>query len=256
MADTPFAGKTVIIAGSGRGLALGMARRFGRAGAHLVVADTDARAGRDVVQVLLEEGYSASCEVFEPRDPEQVAALVARVCEDGGRIDVWVNNLFVEHKGAAETLAHEAWRESIDLILSGVFYCSQAAGRHMLRQGWGTIINVTSIDGYQAVEGNVAPCAAHAGLVMLTQALGVEWAGRGIRVVGVAPGTITTDFPQEATDADPDPRKGYEHRTPLRRLGTVEEVAETVLYLAGEEASYVTAETMKVDGGWTAYQMF
>jgi NAD(P)-dependent dehydrogenase (short-subunit alcohol dehydrogenase family) len=256
MADALFAGKTVVIAGSGRGLALGMARRFGRAGAHLVVADTDARAGRDVVQLLLEEGHSASYEVFEPRDPERVAALVERIGEGGGRIDVWVNNLFIEHKGAAETLAHEAWRESIDLILSGAFYCSQAAGRHMLRQGWGTIINVTSIDGYQAVEGNVAPCAAHAGLVMLTQALGVEWACRGIRVVGVAPGTITTDFPRKAAGADPDQRRMYEHRTPLRRLGTVEEVAETVLYLASEEASYVTAETMKVDGGWTAYQMF
>jgi 3-oxoacyl-[acyl-carrier protein] reductase len=256
MADAPFAGKTVIIAGCGRGLALGMARRFGRAGAHLVVADTDARAGRDVVQVLLEEGHSASCELFEPRDPAQVAALVERVGEYGRRIDVWVNNLFVEHKGAAETLAHEAWRESIDLILSGAFYCSQAVGRHVLRQGWGVIINVTSIDGYKAVEGNVAPCASHAGLVMLTQALGVEWAGRGIRVVGIAPGAIATDFPQKTAGADPDPRKVYEHRTPLRRLGTVEEIAETVLYLAGEEASYVTAETMKVDGGWTAYQMF
>jgi NAD(P)-dependent dehydrogenase (short-subunit alcohol dehydrogenase family) len=78
----------------------------------------------------------------------------------------------------------------------------------------------------------------------------------GIRVVGVAPGTITTDFPRKAVGADPDQRRMYEHRTPLRRLGTVEEVAETVLYLASEEASYVTAETMKVDGGWTAYQMF
>ena len=256
MADAPFAGKTVVIAGNGRGLGLGVARRFGQAEAHVVVADSDARTSQDVTRTLLEEGHSASCEVLEPRDPERVTALVEKVVDDGGRIDIWVNNLFVEHKGAAETLARDAWRESIDLILSGTFYCSQAAGRQMLTQGGGVIVNVTSIDGYQAIEGNVAPCAAHAGLVMLTQALGVEWAGQGIRVVGIAPGATTTDFLQKAADADPDLRRVYEHRTPLRRLGTVEEIAEAVLYLASEEASYVTAETMRVDGGWTAYQMF
>jgi NAD(P)-dependent dehydrogenase (short-subunit alcohol dehydrogenase family) len=91
---------------------------------------------------------------------------------------------------------------------------------------------------------------------MLTQALGVEWASRGVRVVGIAPGALTTDFSQGGTSEGSDVVRAYERRTPLRRIGTVEEVAEAVLYLTGEEASYVTAETMRVDGGWTAYQLF
>jgi NAD(P)-dependent dehydrogenase (short-subunit alcohol dehydrogenase family) len=169
---------------------------------------------------------------------------------------VWVNNLSVARKGAAEALTHEAWQESVDTILSGTFYCSQAVGRHMLAQGRGVIANVTSVDGYQAIEGSASSCAAHAGLVMLTQVLGIEWASRGVRVVGIAPGALATDFRQDGANEGSDVVRAYERRTPLKRMATVEEVAEAILYLTGEEASYVTAETMRVDGGWTAYQLF
>ena len=175
---------------------------------------------------------------------------------DRERIDVWVNDLSVARRAAAEALTREAWQESVDATLSGTFYCSQAVGRHMLVQGRGVIVNVTAVDGYQAIEGNAPSCAAHAGLVMLTQALGIEWASRGVRVVGIAPGALTTDFSQNSANEGSDVVRAHERRTPLRRIGTVEEVVEAILYLTGEEASYVTAETMRVDGGWTAYQLF
>jgi NAD(P)-dependent dehydrogenase (short-subunit alcohol dehydrogenase family) len=256
MVDAPLTQKTVIVAGNGRGLSPGIAHRFGQAGAHVVIADTDARTGEDTARALQGEGFSAAYEVLDLRDQSQVTALVRRVVEDRERIDVWVNNLSVARKGAAEALTREAWQESVDTILSGTFYCSQAAGRHMLAQGRGVIVNVTSVDGYQAIEDNAASCAAHAGLVMLTQALGIEWASRGVRVVGIAPGALTTDFAQDGANEGSDVGRAYERRTPQRRIGAVEEVAEAILYLTSEEASYVTAETMRVDGGWTAYQLF
>ncbi len=256
MVDAPLARKTVVVAGNGRGVGWGIARRFGEVGAHVVLADTDARVGEDAARVLLGEGLSASYEKLDLRDQARVTALVERVVRDRKRIDVWVNDLSVVCKGAAEALTREAWQESVDTTLSGSFYCSQAAGRHMLAQGRGVIVNVTAVDGYQVIEGNAASCAAHAGLVMLTQALGIEWASRGVRVVGIAPGALTTDFSQGGTSEGSDVVRAYKRRTPLRRIGTVEEVAEAVLYLTGEEASYVTAETMRVDGGWTAYQLF
>jgi NAD(P)-dependent dehydrogenase (short-subunit alcohol dehydrogenase family) len=256
MVDAPLVRKTVVVAGNGRGLGPGIARRFARAGAHVVIADTDARAGQDAARALQGEGLSATYERLDPRDQSRVTALVGRVVGDHERIDVWVNNLSVARKGAAEALTGAAWQESVDTTLSATFYCSQAAGRHMLAQGRGVIVNVTSVDGYQAIEGSAASCAAHAGLVMLTQALGIEWASRGVRVVGIAPGALTTDFPQDSPNEGSDLVRAYERRTPLRRIGTVEEVAEAILYLTGEEASYVTAETMRVDGGWTAYQLF
>jgi NAD(P)-dependent dehydrogenase (short-subunit alcohol dehydrogenase family) len=256
MFDAPLAQKTVVVAGNGRGLGPGIARRFGQAGAHVVIADTDARTCEDAARALQGEGLPVSYEDLDLWDQVQVTRLVGRVVEDRERIDMWVNNLSVDRKGAAEALTREAWQESIDAILSGTFYCSQAAGRHMLAQGRGVIVNVTSVDGYQATEGNAASCAAHAGLVMLTQALGIEWASRGVRVVGIAPGALATDFTQDGANARSDVARAYERRTPLRRMGTVEEVTEAILYLTSEEASYVTAETMRVDGGWTAYQLF
>ena len=256
MVDAPMAGQTVVVAGNGHGLGTGIARRFGQAGAYVVVADTDARAGQNAARALQDEGLSASSETLDPGDPSRVTALVERVVGDRGEIDVWVNALSEIQTGAAEALTREAWQESVDMTLSGSFYCCQAAGRHMLAQGRGVIVNVTSVDGYQATEGNAASSAAHAGLVMLTRALGVEWAGRGVRVVGVAPGALTTDRSPGGANEDSDAVRAYERRTPLRRTGTVEEVAEAILYLTGEEASYVTAETLRVDGGWTAYQLF
>jgi NAD(P)-dependent dehydrogenase (short-subunit alcohol dehydrogenase family) len=256
MADAPSARKTVVVAGNGRGLGSGIARRFGQAGAHVVLADTDARTGEDAARVLQGEDLSVSYEKLDLRDQAQVTTLVEKVVGDGERIDVWVNNLSVARKGAAEALTHEAWQESVDTILSGTFYCSQAVGRHMLAQGRGVIVNVTSVDGYQAIEGSASSCVAHAGLVMLTKALGIEWASRGVRVVGIAPGALATDFRQDGANEGSDVVRAYERRTPLKRMATVDEVAEAILYLTGEEASYVTAETMRVDGGWTAYQLF
>ena len=256
MVDAPLVRKTVVVAGNGRGLGLGLARRFGQAGAHVVIAHTDARAGEDAARTLQGEALSVSYERLDLRDQVQVTALVGRVAGDHRRIDVWVNNLSVARKGAAEALTREAWQESVDTTLSGTFYCCQAAGRHMLTQGRGVIVNVTSVDGFQAIEGSAASCVAHAGLVMLTQVLGIEWASRGVRVVGIAPGALATDFAQDGANEGSDVRRAYERRTPLRRMGTVEEVTEAILYLTGEEASYVTAETMRVDGGWTAYQLF
>jgi 2-deoxy-D-gluconate 3-dehydrogenase len=256
MVDAALARKTVIIMGNGRGLGPGIARRFGQAGAHVVIADSEARTGEDAARVLQGEGLSVSYEKLDQRDQAQVTMLVGRVVRDRERIDVWVNNLSVARKGAAEALTHEAWQESLDTILSGTFYCSQAVGRHMLAQGRGVIVNVTSVDAYQAIEGSASSCAAHAGLVMLTQALGIEWASRGVRVVGIAPGALATDFRQYGANEGSDVVREYERRTPLKRMATVEEVAEAILYLSSEEASYVTAETLRVDGGWTAYQLF
>ena len=146
--------------------------------------------------------------------------------------------------------------DAVSVILSGAFYCSQAAGRRMLAQGGGVIINVASTSGYQHTDGEVASSAAMAGLIMLTQALGIEWAERGVRVAGIAPGALKTETAQRDINESKASLERYIRRTPMRRLGSVEEIAEAVFWLASEEASYVVAETLRIDGGWTAYQLF
>ncbi len=252
MTNTP----TVVITGAGQGLGLGIARRFARAGAHVVIAELNPDTGRQAAEALRAEGFSAQFEPLDVRNPAHSAALVDKLAAERGGIDVWVNNAGISRLGPAESLPLADWDDSIAVMLSGTFYCSQAAGRHMLARGKGVIVNVASVTGLVHHHDRAAYSTAKAGIVALTEALGVEWAGRGVRVVGVAPAVVMTDMVKATVEQGQGALAVFERRTPMRRLGTVEEIAEAVFFLAGDEASYVTAETMRVDGGWTAYQLF
>ncbi len=248
--------KIVVITGAGRGLGLGIARRFGQAGSHVVIAELDPEAGIQAAASLHAEGISAAFEPLDVRLSEQSVALVDRLTQAHGHIDVWVNNAGIAHKAPAESLSLEAWDESIAVILSGVFYCSQAVGKQMLKQGSGVIINIASSGGLKYIEGRVAYSVPKAGVIMLTQALGIEWAKRGVRVVGIAPGVVMTEMVQKGIDEGTAKLDAYIRRTPLRRLGTLQEIAEAAFFLASDEAAYIVGETMRVDGGWVAYQLF
>jgi NAD(P)-dependent dehydrogenase (short-subunit alcohol dehydrogenase family) len=251
-----FKDKVVVITGAGRGLGYGMARRFGQEGAHAIIAEIDPVLGQQAAESLRAEGLLAAYEPLDVRDPGQSVALVEKLVQRYGHVDVWVNNAGIANKGPAESLSLQAWDDSIAVMLSGAFYCSQAVGRQMLAQGSGVIVNVASTGGLQYIEGRVAYSVPKAGLIMLTQALGIEWARRGVRVVGIAPGVVMTEMVQKGIDEGTANMDAYQRRTPMRRLGTVDEIAEAVLFLASEQASYIVGEVLRVDGGWTAYQMF
>ena len=251
-----FSGKVVVVTGAGRGLGFGMARRFGQEGAQVVIAELDPETGVEAASKLQEEGIQAVFELLDVRDPAQSIALVDKLVQDRGHIDVWVNNAGVAYKAPAESISIKAWDESIAVLLSGAFYCSQAVGKKMLEQGLGVIVNIASVGGIQHIEGRVAYSVPKAGLIMLTQALGIEWAKRGVRVVGIAPGVVMTEMVQKSLDEGTASLDAYLRRTPMRRLGSIEEIAEAVLFLASDQASYIVGEVMRVDGGWAAYQLF
>lgn len=249
-------GRTVVVTGAARGLGLGMARRFAASGDRVVLTDIDHETGVAAAEALAAEGVRASFHALDVRDPVMVDQVVGAIRASHGTIDVWVNNAGIARKGPAETLAIEDWDESISVMLSGAFHCARSAGRVMLGQRSGVIVNIASVNGYHAIEGRVAYSVAKAGLVMLTQALGIEWAPRGVRVVGVAPGVVMTDLVASGIADGTALIEVYERRTPMQRLGDVDEVAEAVMFLASYEASYIVGETLRVDGGWTAYQLF
>ena len=256
MADADFTGRTVVITGAGNGLGADMARRFGAAGAAVVIAEVDAEAGASTAERLRTKDIDASFLQLDVREDSQCKEVVDAVVADRGHIDVWVNNAGIAHKGPAETLPIAQWDDSIAVMLSGAFYCCRAAGRVMLERGGGGVVNVASVNGYWAIEGRVAYSTAKAGLIMLTQALGIEWAARDVRVVGIAPSVVMTELVQKGLAEGAASVEAYERRTPMRRLGQKEEISEAVLYLASDEASYVVAETLRVDGGWGAYSFF
>jgi 3-oxoacyl-[acyl-carrier protein] reductase len=173
--------------------------------------------------------------------------VVARVVAQFGRVDILVVVPATGGSGTpappvpAETLAPAVWQESLTTLVSTAFYSAQAAAGQMLKQGSGVIAILTSVMAFKATEGHVAGSAAHAALVGMTKALGIEWASRGVRVVAVA---LPLQF------GSPSPR------TPLTQEIGVQEVAEALFYLSSDEAAYITAEIVPVDGGWTAYQLF
>ena len=251
-----FEQRIVVITGAGRGLGLGLARRFGQAGAQVILAELDTLLGQQAVCALQSAGILAHFAPLDVRDPAQSRALVAAVVNAYGRLDVWVNNAGVSTIAPAETLASATWADLLAVNLSGAFYCAQAAGQQMLAQGKGVIINIASVTGLLHIEGRAAYSVSKAGVVALTEALGIEWANRGVRVVGIAPGVVATPMAQAVFDTGTAPQAAYERRTPMHRLGSVDEIAEAALFLASDEAAYITAETLRVDGGWTAYQLF
>lgn len=248
--------QVAVITGAGRGLGLGMARRFGRAGAHVIIAERDAALGAAAADGLRAEGVRAAFEALDVRDAPQCIAVAETVTRAHGRIDVWINNAGVSHLGPAESLSQWDWDDSIGTMLSGTFYCCQAAGRHMLARGSGVIVNIASVTGLLHESGRAAYSTAKAGVIALTEALGIEWAKRGVRVVGIAPGVIMTDMVRQTIDEGQGTQAVWERRTPMRRLGTIDEVAEAAVFLSSAEASYIVGETLRVDGGWTAYQLF
>ncbi len=240
MAERSFNGQIIVIAGNEPELGLFLARCFAEAGSRAVIVATH-RGNAERINTFEDETLAIVVEELDICDPAQSTELIDRLVERYGHVDVLVNASAFTAIGPAETLSPILWEESVSTILSSALYCAQAAGRQMLRQGHGVIANLTSVLGIKAVEGHMASTVVHAGLQAMTKALGVEWAGRGVRVVGVA-------LPLEMGEVS--------RRTPLRCAVTPQQIADVLLYLTSTEGAYVTAETLRVDGGWSAYQLF
>jgi len=241
-------GRTCIVTGAGRGIGEAITHRFADEGATVAVLDLDLDAARGVAAVA--NGSAHRCDVS---DRASVEAAVAEVLETHGRVDVLVNNAGVALAGPSETFSDADWDASIGIMQTGVFLCSQVVGRHMIERNMGTIVNISSINAWEAFPMRLAYCAAKAAVVAMTEVLAIEWADRGIRVNAVAPGVTRTALVQKGIDEGVVDVVRYQARTPMHRFGEPDEIARAVLWLANDEdSSFVTGTTLTVDGGWTA----
>ena len=238
-------GQTALVTGGGRGIGRAIALALGDAGAEVVVNySSSAAAAEEVVATIKAAGGQAYALQANVSVEEDVDGLIKTVLERSGRLDVLVNNAGITRDGLLIRMKTEDWQAVINLNLSGVFLCTRAVARPMLKQKSGRIINITSVVGLMGNAGQSNYAAAKAGVVGFTRSTAKEMASRGITVNAVAPGFIATDMTKDL-DAE-----GILAAIPLGQFGTPEQVAGAVRFLAADPAAaYITGQVLQVDGG-------
>ncbi|MDR7094722.1 SDR family NAD(P)-dependent oxidoreductase [Hydrogenophaga laconesensis] len=237
-------GRVVLVTGGSRGIGEACARRFAREGARLVIADVADAPGRALARDI--GGTYMHCDVGDKAD---VDAIVALALSTHGRIDVLVNNAGIFKAADFLEVTEDDFDEVLRVNLKGAFLMGQAVARAMRGTGGGSIVNMSSVNGVMAIPNIASYNVSKGGINQLTRAMALSLADHGIRVNAVAPGTIATELAAQAVLTSEEARHKILSRTPLKRLGGPDEVADVVAWLASDAASYVTGEIVTVDGG-------
>jgi 3-oxoacyl-[acyl-carrier protein] reductase len=241
-----FEGKIAFVTGASRGIGEAIAKRLASEGATVVAAARSAEALARVVSEIEAAGGKASALALDLADSASIEAAVKAAVGAHGEIHVLVNNAGVTEDGLILRMGRDAWDRVLATNLTGVFLLTQAVVKGMVRKRYGRIVNVTSVVGLMGNAGQANYAASKAGLVGLTKSVARELASRNITCNAVAPGFVATAMTDKMTDAA---RQGLSAQIPLERLGTADDVAAAVAYLASDEASYVTGTVVNVSGG-------
>jgi gluconate 5-dehydrogenase len=253
MAALDFDNRVVVVTGGGRGLGLAITRGFVERGAQVAMIGRDAAKLDEAAKSLNEAGPGTAFPfAADVADEAGIAAASAQIMEQLGTPDVLINNAGINpwYKRAQHTSLAE-WRQILDVNLTAVFHCCQLFGAPMLERGSGSIIGISSVAGHVGLARSAAYNATKGGLELLTKSLAIDWAERNVRVNTVAPGYLETDL-TTGLQANPALAGKIIAHTPLGRFGAVDEVVGACLYLASDSASYVTGQSIRVDGGFSA----
>jgi glucose 1-dehydrogenase len=243
-------GKVAIVTGAGRGIGRGCAKRFAAEGAAVVAADVYDEGGTKVAAEIEADGGKAVFTHCDISDSAQAAALVQTAVDTYGGLDISLNCagiIPIEGSDVLETEESE-WDRVIGVNLKGTFVVCQAAAREMVKKGSGSIINIASVTALVAIGNQAAYVASKAGVNGLTKSMAIGLAHRGVRVNAIGPGSIETDMAAVVL-ADEDSLARVMSRTPLHRMGQPDDIAGTALFLASDDSSYITGQTIYVEGG-------
>ena len=246
-------GKVAVVTGSGTGLGRGIAQQLAEAGASVAVVEIDADSARIAADELAGCGVESRAYPADVAQSAQVDEAFAAVVRDFGRLDIAVNNAGISRVGPhTQDVTDEDWHDSIAVMQTGVFFCMRAAGRIMVPQKSGSIVNISSIRGFSPNPGRMTYCAPKAAVIMMTQIAAGEWAPDGVRVNAIAPGVLRTpmwdaDVARGAIDEE-----FYVNTVPMHRLGMPSEVGKLVVFLCSDDASYITGSVHTIDGALTS----
>ena len=257
MADFPrfdLAGQTALVTGAARGLGRAISLALANAGANVVLGLRDPASGShgDLVEEIGAMGHGVEAVACDIRDLGQVRAAVDRAVADFGRLDILVNNAGLGPENPAEDVTEADFDLTFDINVKGTYFASQAAGRVMIRQGYGRIVSLSSQAGFVALPPESVYCMSKAAVAHMTKCLAVEWGRYGITVNAVAPTFIRTPGTADALVDPAFEAEVIERIAGLHRIGEPMDVAGGVVFLASPAASLVTGVTLMIDGGWTA----
>jgi 2-keto-3-deoxy-L-fuconate dehydrogenase len=247
--------KVALITGAGSGIGAAIAQLFARVGARVFVTDRVESSAKEVHGMITKAGHSAEFRRLDIADQAECDNVANHVLSAAGHLDVLVNNAGVGHVGTLETTDVADLDRVCAVNVRGTFLITKAFLPSMLQRGRGSIVNIASIGGLLGVRDRLAYTVSKHAVVGLTRAMALDHAKQGIRINAICPGRVETPWVQQRLCEYPDPQKAYEEMCatqPMGRMGKPEEIAAAALYLASDEAAFVTGSTLTPDGGWSA----
>ncbi|HUR47099.1 MAG TPA: SDR family NAD(P)-dependent oxidoreductase [Candidatus Saccharimonadales bacterium] len=244
-------GKTAVITGASKGLGRAMALALGREGARLILVSRNLEQTRETAQAVNKAGGSAEAFQTDVTDEEQVASLQKKAAGRYGKINILINNAGINIRKAVTDFTLSEWNQVQASNLTSAFLMCRAFVPEMKGQGYGRIINLTSIMSHVSIAGRTAYSSSKAGLLGFTKALALELASEKITVNGISPGPVGTDMNKPIME-NPELNQQFISKIPLGRWGKEEEIGQLAVYLCSEDASFITGTDVLIDGGWTA----
>ncbi|HEX8359510.1 MAG TPA: SDR family oxidoreductase [Longimicrobium sp.] len=244
--------RVAVITGAGSGIGRAMSMLFAREGARVLAADLDGAAAEETARLV---GAGCVAMAVDASQPEQVHAMIERAVAEMGRIDVLCNNAGIGSTTDVVDCEPDDWDRVMTVNVRSVFLGCKYAVPHMVRQGRGAIVNTASVAGMVGVPKRASYCASKGAVIALTRQVAMDFVKQGVRVNCVCPGTVDSPWVERllaGVDDKAAARAALEARQPMGRLGTPEEVAAAALYLASDDAAFVTGTSLVLDGGWTA----